>query len=47
MVKIEQENMITPLNLVYGKNHFEPTKINSEITNIFIHIHNDHQKKNY
>ncbi len=45
MVKIEQENTVTPLNLVYGKNHFELTKINSDITNILIHIHNDHQKK--
>jgi hypothetical protein len=43
MVKIKQENASTPLNFVYGNNHFEPTKIYSEITNI--PIHNDDKKK--
>jgi hypothetical protein len=44
IVKIKQENTPTPLNLVYGNNHFEPDEINSKITNIPIHIHNDDQK---
>jgi hypothetical protein len=28
IVKIEQENALTPLNLVYGNNHFELFKRN-------------------
>jgi hypothetical protein len=50
MVKIEKKKKkkkktSTPLNLVYGNNHFEPTEIYLEITNIPIHIHNDDPKK--
>jgi hypothetical protein len=43
MVKIEQKNASTPLNLVYGNNHFAPTKFYFKITNI--HIHNDDPEK--
>jgi hypothetical protein len=35
----------TPLNLVYGNNHFELAEIYSEITNVPIVIHNDDKKK--
>jgi hypothetical protein len=45
MVKIEQKNASTPLNLAYGNNHFEHTEFYLEITNIPIHIHNDDPKK--
>jgi hypothetical protein len=41
IIKIEQKYTTTPLNLVYGNNHFEPAEINSEIKNVPIHIHND------
>jgi len=35
MVKIKQENGSTPLNLVYGNNQIEPTKIYQKITKIY------------
>ncbi len=45
MVKIEQENESTPLNLVYGNNHFKPIDIYSIIIDIPIHTQNDDEKK--
>ncbi len=34
IIKVEQENESTPLNLIYGNNHFELAYIYSQITNI-------------
>jgi hypothetical protein len=34
MMKVEQQNEPTPLNLVYGNSHFEPIDIYYQITNI-------------
>jgi hypothetical protein len=44
MVKVEQENESTPLNLIYGNNHFEIVDIYSQITDISICTQN-HDKK--
>jgi hypothetical protein len=41
MVKIEQENVITFKNLVYGNNHFELVEIYLQSINILIHVPND------
>jgi len=45
MVRIEQKNASTLLNIVYGNNHFELVEIYLELTNIPIYIHNDDPKK--
>jgi hypothetical protein len=45
MVNVKQKNASTPLNLVYGNNHFELVEIYSKNTNIPIPIHNDDKKK--
>jgi hypothetical protein len=37
MVKVKQKNASTPLNLVYGNNHFEPTKVIQKLQ-IFLFI---------
>jgi hypothetical protein len=44
MVKVKQKNASTPLNPVYGNNHFELVESYSKIANIPIHIHNDDKK---
>jgi hypothetical protein len=45
MVKVEQKNALTPLNLVYGNNHFEHVEIYSKFTNVPIVIHNDEKNR--
>jgi len=45
MVKVEQKNALTPLNLVYGNNHFELVEIYSKFTNVPIVIHNDEKNR--
>ncbi len=44
MVKVEQENESTPLNLIYGNNHFELADIYSQIIDIPIYTQNDDKK---
>ncbi len=38
MAQLQQENASTPLNLVYGNNHFEHVDIYLEITNLFLFL---------
>jgi hypothetical protein len=44
MIKVEQENESTLLNLIYGNNHFEIVDIYSQIINIPICTQNDDKK---